>query len=448
MSQSFKNNCTDQPSHRIINATVTRISMGRIYLDRIVGSDCPTASTTDSQLVRFHDAEVDSGYGSSNDPITKQLNNPHHSHIQPSDDSLSQSITSNSISWDFLVYALGSQPSHPLQLPSNQPRTKLNGVLYLQNQKERIAAAEKVVVVGGGALGIQYATDIAHRYKLLNKPKSITLIHSRARLMPLFKPEVHAKAKAALEELGVRLVLGERVDLRNLKSDLEQQVPGEIVTVRSLNDPQMTWEADLVLLCSGQVPNTRLMAEFCPLAVPGGASSWEGLIKVKRTLQLDPSTLGPAPIESPTGQALRCECASNCYSLPSSTSRTLDPSLQRVFAIGDCTDAFGAIKAGHTGWNQAEIAAKNIVKLANQIEKAGCLSSDLSSVKLDEYHPGPPMIKLTLGLNRMVTQLSNKDLGDGEVEVEEKILDFNDRSWTYAWVNKGISAEDVGDGWD
>jgi len=37
--------------------------------------------------------------------------------------------------------------------------------------------------------------------------------------------------------------------------------------------------------------------------------------------------------------------------------------LPNIFVIGDAADAFGALKAGHTAWTQAEVAARNICRI-------------------------------------------------------------------------------------
>lgn len=58
-------------------------------------------------------------------------------------------------------------------------------------------------------------------------------------------------------------------------------------------------------------------------------------------------------------------------------------------------DGFGAIKAGHTGWLQADTAAQNIVKLIHQREHP-----EDEPEALKEYIPGKPQIKVTLGLVR------------------------------------------------
>lgn len=64
--------------------------------------------------------------------------------------------------------------------------------------------------------------------------------------------------------------------------------------------------------------------------------------------------------------------------------------LRHIFAIGDCAET-GAIQAGHTAYWQAEVAARNVCRL---IEK----QEGRAKETLESYKPGPPCIKLTLGL--------------------------------------------------
>ena len=61
--------------------------------------------------------------------------------------------------------------------------------------------------MGGGALGIQYATDIAELYPT----KQITLIHSRQRFLTLFDPSLHDEIFKRLISLNVDVILNDRV---------------------------------------------------------------------------------------------------------------------------------------------------------------------------------------------------------------------------------------------
>ncbi|KAG8718639.1 hypothetical protein FRC11_003521, partial [Ceratobasidium sp. 423] len=124
--------------------------------------------------------------------------------------------------------------------------------------------------------------------------------------------------------------------------------------------------ADLILLCTGQTPNTGLMRELAPRTV----DEKTGLVKVLRTMQVD---FHPAQFTAQDGG--------------NKVERTTMP---HIYAIGDAADAFGAIKAGHTAHWQAEVASKNIL-------------ASISSQPLTSYEPGPPAIKLTLGLRHYAT---------------------------------------------
>ena len=80
-----------------------------------------------------------------------------------------------------------------------------------------------------------------------------------------------------------------------------------------------------------------------------------------------------------------------------------------VFAVGDAADAFGAVNAGHNAFFQGEVAARNVVRLVKAAERAAAAESDAEGkggdgeeeeedLTLEKYNPGPPAIKVSLGL--------------------------------------------------
>lgn len=91
-----------------------------------------------------------------------------------------------------------------------------------------------------------------------------------------------------------------------------------------------------------------------------------------------------------------------------------------LFAIGDAADTFGACKAGYTAYYQGEVAARNVIKLikgnAGTLElpfrrltftpgegkmesvSLGAEGDSERDLELEEYVPGLPMIKVSLGL--------------------------------------------------
>lgn len=65
-------------------------------------------------------------------------------------------------------------------------------------------------------------------------------------------------------------------------------------------------------------------------------------------------------------------------------------------AAGVLTTFTRRMQAGHTGWNQGELAAQNILK---QVRKeTGDTDCDPADLELGKYVISPPQIKLTLGL--------------------------------------------------
>ncbi|GAA5853693.1 hypothetical protein JCM3766R1_000592 [Sporobolomyces carnicolor] len=275
------------------------------------------------------------------------------------------------ISWDYMIYALGCALPPPLY---SLARTKKTGVAFLEAQQAIISQASSILIVGGGALGIQFATDIADLYNNPEnaehlpealrpaKKKRITIVHSRERFLPLYKQEVHDEVVRRMKELGIEVVLGERLSLP------AEDKPGETKTVQTSSGKII--EYDLLMRCTGQNPNSQLMRDYLPETVDS-----HGFVKIRPTLQLDAADVSP---------------------------KKFSEKLDRIYSIGDVAAA-GVIKAGHTGWNQAGIAVENILShLKPEYSGDGFEKKD---VKLTEYEKSPPQIKVTLGLRHSVSEL-------------------------------------------
>ena len=206
-----------------------------------------------------------------------------------------------------------------------------------KTQHDLIKRAKSVLVVGGGALGLQYATDIADYYNSPQHaslrpegtpPKKVTLMHSRGRFLPLYDEAVDVEVKRRLEVLGVDVILNERVTLPSAEELLKQEQSGEMHRIVTSTGKEV--EFDLLvcrlspsaprtkltslihqLRCTGQTPNSKLLKDFLPESVNGA-----GYVNVLPTLQV---------------------------ALPPSNRARDD-----IFAIGDVAE-MGTIKAGHTG---------------------------------------------------------------------------------------------------
>ncbi|KAG1728388.1 uncharacterized protein EDB91DRAFT_1060595 [Suillus paluster] len=338
----------------------------------------------------------------------------------------------SSLDFNYAIYALGSHLPSPIDLwshkrecgvkPSLEPPglgistyggTKSEGISSLRERQKRVEAATSVLVVGGGALGIQFASDIAAVYP----QKRVTLLHSRHRLLPKFDDTMHEEALQGLQELNVRVVLGERLDFESLRHISATKGSSEPRIVRTLSGQEIS--ADLLLLCTGQIPNTGLLRDMDPRTIVQET----GLASVLRTMQLHvpPPTPEPHDFEADTDDDPPHE--------------TLYPN---IFVVGDAADAFDAIKAGHTAYYQAEVAARNILRLIYRDEKFGIAVENGLDSELEEYAPGPPAIKVTLGLTKLVYEV------DGVVGTKDDgVEDLNAAVMWAACGMRDVSEEDM-----
>ncbi|KAJ3928399.1 MAG: hypothetical protein NXY57DRAFT_1100231 [Lentinula lateritia] len=299
--------------------------------------------------------------------------------------------------FDYLVYALGSRLPAPLDLWGSSPKsgrashkdavvfkpyagTKQEGISWLKTHQEVIKSSDSILVVGGGALGIQFATDISAIYPY----KTITLLHSRHRLLPRFDEKMHTEIMDALLASNIQVILGERLDMQSIlfADAIKLNKQGQRVA-RTLQGREVA--ADLILLCTGQKPNTHLLSAMDARCV----NAHDGLAHVLRTMQL--------------GVILSTRRYVAEFSTP----------YPNIFVAGDAADAFGAIPAGHTAYYQGEVAARNILRLIQRSEPPlkteisqdeGVLVTEEEEERLEHYAPGLPAIKISLGLTKSAYQ--------------------------------------------
>ena len=73
---------------------------------------------------------------------------------------------------------------------------------------QEIEKANDIVIVGGGATGVELAGEICDKYKM----KKLVLIHSSQILVADFSEKFQASLKSGLESLNVELLLEEKVE--------------------------------------------------------------------------------------------------------------------------------------------------------------------------------------------------------------------------------------------
>jgi NADH dehydrogenase FAD-containing subunit len=110
------------------------------------------------------------------------------------------------IPYDYLVIATGSGVQHGL--PSRVNDTdKTSGMKRLQAMQASVKGAKTIVVVGGGAAGVELTADAKDLYP----DKTIVLVHTRSALMHRFGKSLQDEALKSMEALGVEVILNTRV---------------------------------------------------------------------------------------------------------------------------------------------------------------------------------------------------------------------------------------------
>ncbi|KAG7529919.1 hypothetical protein FFLO_05324 [Filobasidium floriforme] len=284
--------------------------------------------------------------------------------------------------------------------------TKKEGISWMRAAQRRIEEVERILVVGGGALGVQMATDIIATH---GQTKKVTLLHSRPNLLNRFDIALHEAAMKRMEEFGIEVILGSRVD----GSFINKTEGGK---VRTTDGREV--EADLILWCTGQSPNTSYIQKTYPSAI----NPTNSLAYVNRYLQLstlkpeavrpDPKVDGPNELKNEDFEVLN----------------------ERVFVTGDCADAFGALNAGHTAYWQADMAAENVLSLIKAEENVSLASQ--TPVELKEYKPPAYGIKVSLGRDLSIYQR------DGKFGIGDPIYNQDDLGTGIMWSSKELSEDD------
>ncbi|RGP77768.1 oxidoreductase [Fusarium longipes] len=258
---------------------------------------------------------------------------------------------STEISFDYAVVATGTR----LQAPSNmQHDDKKTSVDYFKTYQQGIKAAKSIAIVGGGAVGVQMATDLGEVYP----EKKVTLIHSRDRLMQLYHPKMDAIIRDRLQELGVDVITGTRavIPQQGLPTDGSE-------FVLELKDGRKI-PTNLVIPATGQTPNNQFLHNLQPTSGHKILNSANGFIQVLPTLQF------------------------------------ADPSYSNLYACGDIADS-GAHKAARPGAAQALVVAQNIAAMVQGTQPTNEITVD------------PPAIHLSLGLTKNIVF---RNPGKGQTE--------------------------------
>ncbi|KAK9244288.1 hypothetical protein V1506DRAFT_522943 [Lipomyces tetrasporus] len=170
------------------------------------------------------------------------------------------------VKYDILVLALGSSWSDPNSMPLEH-----EAVLdYFAKQRDALKKAQSITIIGGGAVGVEFAGEIADVYPP-SSGKHITLVHSEdLPLSKLYRDKWRSQVQDILEAVGVEVVL--------YAKGTNNHDGTVTITPRDRKEPY-TIESDLVYSTLTPTPNTHVL--------PNEWKDEKGFIRVTSTFQVE-----------------------------------------------------------------------------------------------------------------------------------------------------------------
>jgi NADPH-dependent 2,4-dienoyl-CoA reductase/sulfur reductase-like enzyme len=293
------------------------------------------------------------------------------------------------VPYDFLVLAPGCKfnlPAKAYSTDSAESKSKL------AEARAAVAAARRITIVGGGAVGCELAGEIKQDLP----DKEVKLIHSSSKLLsssasgPL-SDAFKERALANLRALGVEVTLGQRVTRPTLPAGA--RTIGEDVIIGTVNlslANGTTVESDVTFFTTGGRPNTDFLQSSL-----GKAIDVTGFINVNAHMQVQGYT--------------------------------------DIFAIGDVTNLRETKTAYGAASQHVPRVVKNILALVHAKERPG------TAPTLVSYTP-PPLgaMFLTAGRNGGAGQVGKTLLGPRVVKMlKSKGLFVGMYNKTYGYSKPG-----------
>lgn len=174
--------------------------------------------------------------------------------------------------------------------------------------RERVANAKNILIVGGGAVGLEIAGEIAEAYPP-SAGKKVTLIHNKPMVLnDAYTEKLRRPLQKQAEEMGVQFILDD-----SLEGSYDFMESPQTITTKkgkTLND------VDLVIQSTGGKVNAYVLEKLVPNLISRNG------VKVEPTLQV--------------------------------------PGYKNIFVIGDLAD-LPEQKQAMKAPNHAAIAAKNVL---------------------------------------------------------------------------------------
>jgi NADH dehydrogenase FAD-containing subunit len=207
-----------------------------------------------------------------------------------------------SMDFDILIIATGSSyRTFSIGKPDSQLSLEERNAYFLK-EHTKLEQSQKIVIIGGGPVGVELAGEIAFKYP----GKNVVLVHGNSRILEFLSEKGSRLATGQLRTLGVEIILNEKLEM--LEEHRFQSVSSKTI-----------YTADLFYNCIGSKANTGFLAnEF------KSSLNDRGLIRVDDQFKV--------------------------------------VNTENIYAIGDCTDTPEA-KLGLLAIQHGELLAMNLIKL-------------------------------------------------------------------------------------
>ncbi|KAF9582665.1 hypothetical protein BGW38_010918 [Lunasporangiospora selenospora] len=231
------------------------------------------------------------------------------------------------VGFDYLVLCTGS--SNPSPAKFNDINSSRQAIEITNQVRKDLEKHQNIVVIGGGACGVELAGEIKSAY---GDQKTVSLIHASSKLVdyPGYGAKFKAHAHKHLESLGAHVYLNERVAIEGLTFEDSIQVAPRTVRLST----GKVIESDMQFLCAGNKVDTSYILTLKPETPVGGYNA-ETLI--------DPNT-----------QTIKVK----------KTGQVDCPGLEHIFAVGDCSNIAKVATAAACSYTCPTVA-KNIIAVAN-----------------------------------------------------------------------------------
>jgi apoptosis-inducing factor 2 len=176
--------------------------------------------------------------------------------------------------FDYLVLATGSSYPFPAKMVADDVQGAQQAV---QQVNARIQQAQRILLIGAGPVGIEFAAEIRERYP----EKPITLLESGTRLLPALNPQMDHRLQAGLRERNIELILGDSPT--QLPASTTNALDAAALSLHPFVTQQgRTLQADLYFVCFG----LQIVSDYLQPTLAASLDA-RGQVKVNEFLQVE-----------------------------------------------------------------------------------------------------------------------------------------------------------------